>query len=255
MAKDTKKGFVLIEAMVVLAFLATTLLSIYTSFNNVLDRTKKRLYYDDPIYLYRTYYLLNYLERNGLPQYINSKFINTSGSSAAKPDIVEFGCYSNFNEAVNTSGTVNEISSTSPLFCDQLRTMFDIEHIYIMHYDVNNVVGCLMDLNQLSCKRNSSLRTFSNTAVDYLYTLDGFTTADVVSANNLAVDSTYMSGYRIVVEYKKVTNTQYTYNNNLRNSSTTTTTVQKSDYYYATLEIPFGADQSDSGIQQYHYDM
>ncbi len=251
MAKDTKKGFVLIEAMVVLAFLATTLLSIYTSFNNVLDRTKKRLYYDDPIYLYRTYYLLNYLERNGLPQYINSKFINGSGSGAQKPAVVEFGCYSNFNEAVNTSGTVNEISSTSPLFCDQLRTMFDIEHIYIMHYDVNAVVGCNLDMTQLGCSRYTSLRTFSNTAVDYLYTLDGFTTADVVDANNLKIDSSYMSGYRIVVEFKKVSNTEYTYNNDLRSTTTTKTTVQKSDYYYATLEIPFGSGD----INQYHNDM
>ncbi len=254
MAKDTRKGFVLIEAMVVLAFLATTLLSIYTSFNNVLDRTKKRLYYDDPIYLYRTYYLLNFLERNGLPQYINAKFINTSGTNDDLPDVLEFGCYSNYNEETGGTGTVNTISATSPLFCDQLRSKFEIEHIYIMHYDVNNVVGCALDMTNLGCERNASLRTFSNSAVDYLFTLDGFTTGEVTAANNLKFDSTYMSGYRIVVEYKKEKTTEYEHCVDLNCSRKERTPVTKSDYYFATLEIPYGANQS-SNIQEYHTEM
>ena len=76
-------------------------------------------------------------------------------------------------------------------------------------------------------------------------------TADVVDANSLKIDSSYMSGYRIVVEFKKVSNTEYTYNNDLRSNTTTKTTVQKSDYYYATLEIPFGSGD----INQYHNDL
>ena len=269
MKKNTRKGFVLIEAMVVLAFLATTLLSIYTSFTNVLDNTKRRLYYDDPVYLYRTYYLLTYLEKNGLPEYINVKFINTSTLEKAKvnpsdpdefidvvpPDFVEFGCYSNYDDGESGgTGTVNQVSAKSPKFCEQIRNMFDIEHIYIMHYDVNYVIMCINNPTIDECVYNDGLKNFSNTAVNYLYTLDGFTTTDTSNANiNRLKNPAYRNGYRIVVEFKKEKTIQYTYYSSKEDKNETKTTdVTKSDYYYATLEIPFGSTSDDG--QTYHFD-
>ena len=83
-----KKGFIFVETMVCIAFLSTVLLSVYASFTTVLDNAKTRLLYDDPIYLYRTYYILNYLEENGLTEYISEKFSsqnnNTSYISASE---------------------------------------------------------------------------------------------------------------------------------------------------------------------------
>lgn len=46
------KGVILVETMVVIAFLATTLLTVYSAFTTVLDNAKMRIFYDDPIYLY-----------------------------------------------------------------------------------------------------------------------------------------------------------------------------------------------------------
>lgn len=45
------KGFILIETVVVIAFLATTLLTVYSAFTTVLDNAKTRIFYDDPIYI------------------------------------------------------------------------------------------------------------------------------------------------------------------------------------------------------------
>ena len=69
-----KKGFIFVETMVVIAFLGTVLLTVYSSFTTVLDTAKTRLYYDDSVYLYRTYYILSFLEENNLTDYIKDKF-------------------------------------------------------------------------------------------------------------------------------------------------------------------------------------
>ena len=231
MPKKGKKGFVMIEAMVVLAFLATTLLSIYTSFNNVLDRTKKRLYYDDPVFLYRTYYLLTYLERNGLTEYINVKFANESNGN--RIDILEYGCRSNTTEDNDETGSINSISAKSPNFCHKIISDFEISHVYIMSYDINAIVNCTEDLTDLTCSRNPAIRTFSNTAVDYLYTLDGYTSTTLSSIVG------FESGYRLVVEFKRSYDTEYEYYDYLTNSSKTEI-VTRSNYYYTTLEVPPG---------------
>ena len=249
MPKKGKKGFVMIEAMVVLAFLATTLLSIYTSFNNVLDRTKKRLYYDDPVFLYRTYYLLTYLERSGLTEFINVKFANESGgtgASAQKVLLLEYGCRSNVDDEENPdddSGTVNSISAKSPNFCRKIMSEFEISHVYIMPYNVNAIVYCSDNLTELTCSRNSALRTFSNSAVDYLYTLDGYT----ASSLNGSI-ANFDSGYRIVVEFKREDPTEYSYYDYI-NGTSETEIVTKTNYYYTTLEVPFGYNY---GLDNYH---
>ena len=41
--KNRLKGFILVETMVVIAFLATTLLTVYSSFTTVLDNAKTRI--------------------------------------------------------------------------------------------------------------------------------------------------------------------------------------------------------------------
>ena len=258
MPKKGKKGFVMIEAMVVLAFLATTLLSIYTSFNNVLDRTKKRLYYDDPVFLYRTYYLLTYLERSGLTEFINVKFANESevesetgtGTEIQKVLLLEYGCRSNVDDEEDpndTSGSVNSISAKSPNFCRKIMREFEVSHVYIMPYNVNSIVYCTTQTEDLTCTRNSALRTFSNSAVDYLYTLDGYT------ATNLnASIANFDSGYRLVVEFKREDPTSYSYYDYI-NDSYETEEVTKTNYYYTTLEVPFGYNYGLNDYQsEYH---
>ena len=57
----TKKGYALIEIIVVVLVLATSLLALYTSFKNFFVSEKGRLYYDDPVYIYRSYFYTDQL--------------------------------------------------------------------------------------------------------------------------------------------------------------------------------------------------
>jgi len=59
---SNKKGFVLIETIITITVLAASLLYIYASFNNVLIKEKTRINYDDPAYIYRTYYLKEFFK-------------------------------------------------------------------------------------------------------------------------------------------------------------------------------------------------
>ncbi len=56
-----KNGFIFVETIVAIVILTGSLLFIYSSFSNILQKEKTRVYYDDASYIYRTYYLKNKL--------------------------------------------------------------------------------------------------------------------------------------------------------------------------------------------------
>ena len=85
-----KKGFILVETIVVITFLATSLLIIYSSFNGILVNEKRRMYYDDPIYLYRTYYILDLLQSNNVFNYIEDTLADNDADNY--PLLLEVSC-------------------------------------------------------------------------------------------------------------------------------------------------------------------
>ena len=159
-----KKGFIFVETMVVIAFLGTVLLTVYSSFTAVLDNAKTRLYYDDTLYLYRTYYILAFLEDNNLTDFIKDKF--GSGRTVSDKLIVEFGC-SGSDQIIR--GGKNE-SKDERVFCQSTVNNWNVKHIFIMPYVVNSVVECtnkdLMNSAEnksksIACKRNRNLQSLS----------------------------------------------------------------------------------------------
>ena len=56
-----KKGFVFIETIITIVFLAAALLVLYSSYRNAITEEKSKVYYDDISYLYRNYYLADFL--------------------------------------------------------------------------------------------------------------------------------------------------------------------------------------------------
>lgn len=232
--KNRLKGFILVETMVVIAFLATTLLTVYSSFTTVLDNAKTRIFYDDPIYLYRTYYFLSYLERNNITEFIDTKFANTSGTTSKTLSIVEFGCGA-------LSVTEASGGSTDTGFCESLKSSMDINHVFIMNYNVNYIIECNESSGTtadktLYCQRNKALQNLSISAVNYLYTLDGYNGGETK-------DFAEKSGYRIVIEFKKAkteTYQYYDYNKSTSNKETMQETTY--NYYYTTLRVPYGYD-------------
>ena len=63
MNKLNNKGFVFIEMVVTVAILLTTLVLLYSSYSNVIITEKKRLYYDDISYVYRSNVLQKVLNK------------------------------------------------------------------------------------------------------------------------------------------------------------------------------------------------
>lgn len=254
-----KKGFIFVETMVCIAFLSTVLLSVYASFTTVLDNAKTRLLYDDPIYLYRTYYILNYLEENGLTEYISEKFSSQNNNTSY---ISEFGCSSAGVVGDYETGTVSERH-----FCEKILQGGDwnVNHVFIMPYNINKVVNCVNndDIKSgeaVNCRRNTALKNLSVQAVNYLYSLDGYTGSpdedDILGLSDTQekVDPSKQI-YRIVIEFKVADKSEtYTYydyclNNNKTcsewnpESNKNTYTVTNYKYYYTSLEIPNGYNQ------------
>ena len=235
-----KKGFIFVETMVVIAFLGTVLLNVYSSFTTVLDNAKTRLYYDDPVYLYRSYYLLAFLEENNLTEYIKAKF-GSVGTSSSKY-IAEFGCTGSLSVVQGET----EVNKSEIAFCTKLKEDWEIAHIFIMPYIVDDVVNCATntnpsDTNDVYCQRNVALQNLSVQAVNFLYSLDGF-----VNADNKMDD--LEKNYRLVVEFKKKDKeSSYVWYDYERNSTKNTTNIITYKYYYTSLEIPFGNGRDNLG--------
>src|SRR5574344_1530120 len=81
-----KNGFVFVETIIVVAVLATSLILMYISFNKIIINEKKRITYDDISYIYRTYYLEDFLTSLNMDKYVQTHLISRSSY------ISEFSC-------------------------------------------------------------------------------------------------------------------------------------------------------------------
>lgn len=224
--KRNNKGFVFIETILVITFLAVSLIVVYKTFTNVLTNEKRRLYYDDPIYLYRTYYILDYLESNNITSYIEKK-LNEPNSDNSERLLFEFTCS---DQALFQRGT------PEAKFCENIVNsgILNVEHIYFTYYDTSAINECTntssgaVTLDDFKCKSHESLRSLSSNALSYIRTLGG-----IAKNENGNVVGT-LDGYRIIVEYKiqkDVAN---------EDSKGDTTMTKRNDYYYASLLVPYG---------------
>ena len=58
---ENKKGFAIIETLITTVILTTALISLYVLFNNIMIKEKRRVYYDDPIFVARSNYIFDAL--------------------------------------------------------------------------------------------------------------------------------------------------------------------------------------------------
>lgn len=104
-----KKGFALLETLIVITFLSVSLLLLYGTFSNMISNSKKNILYDDASSIYKAYYLKEYLSINDL----NSKL--------SMNKIIELDC--------------NDFNFDS---CNKIFDIWDIEKIYITAYDLKD---------------------------------------------------------------------------------------------------------------------
>lgn len=64
-----KRGFALLETIIVITFVTVSLLLLYGTFTSLIENKEKNILYDDASNIYEMYYLKEYLELNGLDQY------------------------------------------------------------------------------------------------------------------------------------------------------------------------------------------
>lgn len=212
--KKNNKGFVFVETIIVIAFLATSLIIIYKSFNNLLTNEKKRLYYDDPLYLYRTYYMLDFLESHNITAFIERELSENKIEEGNKL-LTEFAC--------QDSLVLQKMEERA--WCESLVDKYSIRHIYFGYYDTTPLASCT-DEEGVKCGMQESLKGVSLNALQYIRTLGGKD----------------LEGYRIVIEYeakmeKKVDHTTVEEKNS---EYYKVSNEPDTKYFYATLFVPFG---------------
>ncbi len=193
-----KKGFIFVETIVVVAFLTTALLLIYTSFIQVLVEEKQRNSFDDTAYIYRTYYIEDFLVSLNLEDYIYNHL--ETEVDGVKPLVTMFNCgdLSLYNlRDVNNNIIQSEVDKQK--FCEAIINggRFDVVNIYITRYDVSELSDCVEE-DSIICKKNDELRNLSSGVISYIKTLSGFD-----------------DGYRLIIEYKD----------------------QEDNYYYSNVKI------------------
>ena len=219
------KGFVFVETIVCIIVLTLGLMTIYVSFSAVLSNDKRRSMFNDVDYIYRTYYIEDFLTSLNIEDWINYylgpevRDGDTYVSGGKK--IQEFNCnnpslYKIDSKTTNegligqnaagktytalTADTANMPDSelAKKYFCESLYNNLNIKHIYITHYNINDLKMCTTYGGKIStdtaCDKNrienirkfEALYTMSNNMIYYLRTLSG-------KDDN---------AYRLIVEYE-----------------------------------------------------
>ncbi len=99
---------------------------IFSAFNNILINERERSYYDDPAYLYRTYYMLELFQENDRMLTVKSDFINGNFK------LMEIGCV---NDTLFPSGTGNAKETCAYLLSQNTQ----VNKVYIMTSDPKEV--------------------------------------------------------------------------------------------------------------------
>lgn len=212
--KRNNKGFIFIETIIVITFLATSLIIVYKSFNNVLTNEKRRLYYDDPLYLYRTYYVLDFLESHNITSFIERELKENKVADNNRL-MTEFVC--------QDSLVLSKMEDRT--WCESLVSKFSIKHIYFSYYDTTPLASCT-DEEGLKCGMQNSLKGVSLTALQYIRTLGG----------------KGKEGYRIIIEYvaKMEKKVDYTTTEDKESKNYKIENKPDTKYFYASLYVPFG---------------
>ena len=143
-----KKGFVLMETIVVIVVISVALLTIFSSYNKILSKVKKENKYDTSEYIYMTNYIKRYLKDK----------ITKEGITISVTDI----CKDN-GDGKCIIFTDYELSEKLD---PKVKELYDIEKIYILT-NLNKFDKEMVSPNN---KKNSSF--FDAYMIDYIRKLD-----------------------------------------------------------------------------------
>lgn len=181
-----KKGFVFIETIVVIVVLTIGMIVVYSSFSSVLNNGKRRTTYDDVAYIYRTYYIQEFLSSLDLEKYIDSNkqanfFQSFTLNSCEDTHLYKFDS-NKVNQEEDTDMPMSQQIKMD--FCKTLLNNLDVSGIYITNYKIIDLKKCTTAGGKSSCS-NNPLNGLSTGLVHYIRSLSGNT-----------------NDYRIIVVYK-----------------------------------------------------
>ena len=205
------KGFVFVETIVVIVVLSLGLVMVYQSFSNVLSNNKRRASYNDIAYIYRTYYIEDFISSLNIEGYIDYYMGDVVTTDSGKyihggKRIQAFDCNNpilyNIDINVQSADLPRNLSPTEQsrlAFCEKIMNTYKVKNVYITQYNVNDLKKCTTRAGKtattgecnMSKEENKvkydALNTMSPSMIYYLRTLNG------------TEDNTY----RIIVEYEE----------------------------------------------------
>lgn len=88
-----KKGFALLETIIVITFLSVSLLMLYGTFRGMISNSEKNILYDDAANIYKVYYLKEYLNLHNLQNLITDENVQeitcNDFSFSSCPDLIK----------------------------------------------------------------------------------------------------------------------------------------------------------------------
>ena len=149
------KGFVFIETIIVTVVLTTTLIFLYSNFYKNLNNEKKRLYYDDIAYVYKTIHIREALLKS-LDEEVFNKAINDdnifNGNSLENNFVYLFNSESKFcvnYKDKNNSLECNSTNEYKSIYKDNtlIKNLNDLYNfkmlIYLETKDISDIKKCI----------------------------------------------------------------------------------------------------------------
>ena len=128
-----KKGFVLLETIVVVSVLCVTLMTLYVGYNNTTNNVKSQLNYDNTEFIYKAYILKTFLE---------DKIVNKGSYACENCESIYILCNEK-KETTTCSEWVDklDVNNNDKLFLKDLIDDMNIKAIYITKWDTSTFIN------------------------------------------------------------------------------------------------------------------
>ena len=188
MLKLNKKGFALVETLIVTVFVATIFTIMYTNFFPMIGEYERRENYDDVDSIYRTYLLKRMFENYEFKTSKEDYYIDLKDK--AKNDLFYRIFSVNYDEKnddiINSdiSTGCNNLTNTNKEYCIKLMTKTKVSNIYLTTYKITDLKKKIKSGSITKDKMNMQMQ-------DYIDTLPYFINNPKEEINH----------YRIIVQY------------------------------------------------------
>ena len=196
------KGFVFVETIIVIVVLTFGMIMVYSSFSSILNNDKRRATYNDISYIYRTYYIQDFITSLNLEDFIQKSLLKNNRK------MTEFSCDADelYKIDRNEYGTVinKPISEeVKQSFCNQMLLSFNVSKIYISKYDVSELKKCTTNSGKTAsqCKNTNDSNTRS--IYDALNALDS-NTVYYLRTISVSKSDKQDDDYRLIIIYNDV---------------------------------------------------